>query len=172
MPVLVRFVPSKVKWRQSDLLRESQDFDARALRDMLPRETEERVSVFLASDVEAAFRFAVLWAATRTRLQNLDYVLIDDLVALEYELAYSKTKGATGVRELDDNHYELDPRGGLCIAKVISRTVWANGAVFRVGRVELREEFSRHVDGGLILLDEVNPELRSLFTGSVESGQE
>jgi len=138
MAVLLRFIPSRAKWLQHQHLAESCDFDVRALRDLFPRERkEERVSVFLADDRNVAQEFAVLWATNQEKIENEDYVLIDDSIAAKYELCYEKVSGTTGIKILDENHFELVPRGGLCIARVISEVIWTTSDIYRLNKAKI-----------------------------------
>jgi hypothetical protein len=138
MAVLLRFIPSRAKWLQYKHLAGSCDFDVRALRDLFPRDKrEERVSVFLADSRDVAEQFAVLWATSQERIENEDYVLIEDNIAAKYELCYEKCSGTTGVKLLDENHFELVPRGGLCIAQVISEVIWTTNDIYRLNRAKI-----------------------------------
>lgn len=163
MTFLVRFIPSKAKWRRESCLEASREFDCRALKDLLPREREERVSAFVAEDADEATFVALLWAVARGELANQDYALIAEDVAERNSLSFVRTPGNTGLKTLDDLHCELVPQGGLCVAKVISDTVWSDAAIIRLGKPELRRQLWSKLDDGLISLSEIHPDLQEAW---------
>lgn len=163
MTLLVRFIPSKAKWRKDPDLEALREFDCRALKDLLPREQEDRVSAFVVEDIEKAAFVALLWAVTRKELVSQDYVLIAEETAEQNSLSFVKTPGNTGLKVLDDLHCELVPKGGLCVAKVISDAVWSKASIVRVGKPQLKQQVRAKLDAGLILLEDIHPELRTTF---------